>query len=148
MNASEYASRAGSAVRYASRTTGVDFEKILTWVAIGGVAYIVYKTLSIGSSIKSGLNEAGSAIGLTLYDWIHGENAGIGETTFYSVYFPDGKFHAVPSLSVDSMGVFKNNINTPNYKGDGKVYRIARAAQPIIHPVTKKPFSRLYAVPL
>ena len=38
----KYLTHAGSAVRYASRTTGVDFEKWLTWAAIGGVAYVVY----------------------------------------------------------------------------------------------------------
>lgn len=42
MNAKRLAGYGGSAVRYASRTTGVNFEKWLTWAAIGGVAYVAY----------------------------------------------------------------------------------------------------------
>lgn len=139
--------KALGAVRYASRTTGVDFEKILTWAAIGGVAFVALKIWNTASAAKQALTEVGSKIGTGLYDWIHGENAGVGEMTFYAVRFPDGNFHAVPAGKVNPLtGEFVNKDLAPSYPGDGKKYRIARSPTALTHPKTGKPFSHLFAV--
>lgn len=100
----KFVSGAGSAVRYASKTTGVNFEKILTWVAIGGIGYLVYQIYSAGSAAKAALNSVGSAIGTGLYDYFHPNET--GEMLYYTVEFPDGQRHAVGSKTVDTSGRF------------------------------------------
>jgi hypothetical protein len=103
-NARKALAMGGSAVRYASRTTGVNFEKLLTWGAIGGVAYLLYGIYSAGSGAKKALNSLGSALGTGLYEIFH-PNA-VGEMLFYTVEFPDGQRHAVGSRDVDRSGRF------------------------------------------
>lgn len=49
--------RALSAVRYASSTTGVNLEKWLTWGAIAGVAYVVYKIVHTASEARDKVAE-------------------------------------------------------------------------------------------
>jgi hypothetical protein len=115
-------SRALKTVRYASRTTGVNFEKILTWGAIGAGLYLAFKVLGLVNSSKDALAAAGGAIGSGLYDLFHRDP--LGETTFYVVTFPDGANHSIPSRSIDNAGLFKNSGNGVNYFGDGKTYRI------------------------
>lgn len=100
----KYASQAGRAVRYASRTTGVDFEKLLTWAAIAGIGFFGYKIYSGLSAVKDSLSSLGSALGSGLYDLFHPDQT--GEMVFYNVLFPDGQKHAIPSRSVDSSGRF------------------------------------------
>lgn len=126
--ARKVASAAGGAVRYASRTTGVNFEKYLTWAAIGGIGYLVLKTIGLFKSASDVLTSAGSAAGGAVYEWLH-PNA-VGETIFYTARFPDGSFHTVPSLSVASDGTFTNKGSPPLYVGDGKVYRLAVSKTP------------------
>lgn len=117
-------SKAVAAVRYASRTTGVNFEKILTWAAIAGVAYVAYKAVTLTAAVSDALASVGSAVGSGLYDFFHRDQ--VGETLFYTVRFPDGVKHSIPSRSVDNAGLFKNTGNGTNYTGDGKLYRIVR----------------------
>lgn len=120
-----YVRHARRAVGYASRKTGVDFEKYLVWGAIIGVGYIVLKTLGLISSAKEALTETGGAIGRSVYDWFHPDT--VGEKINYTVKFPDGSFHTVGSLTVGNDGTFTNKGAPPFYVGDGKVYRLARA---------------------
>lgn len=121
----------GSAVRYASRTTGFDFEKWLTWAAVAGVAYVgykIYSTVSGAADVVSGaLNSTGSAIGSGLYDFFHPDQT--GEMLFYTVTFPNGERHAIGSREVDSSGRFTYNARR---------YQI----------VTKKGTSQKYATPV
>lgn len=115
-------SRYLSTVRYASRTTGVNFEKILTWGAIGVGLYLALKVVGIIEATGSVLKSSGEAIGSGLFDFFHRDQ--VGEMTFYTVMFPDGQKHTVPSRAVDSNGFFVNRNLSPNYAGDGKRYRI------------------------
>lgn len=115
-------SRYLSTVRYASRTTGVNFEKILTWGAIGAGLYLALKVVGLIQSAGSVLTTTGSAIGTGLYDFFHPDT--FGESLYYNVMFPDGQRHAVPSRSVNSDGLFRNSNLSPQYAGDGRMYRI------------------------
>ena len=128
-------SRAGKVIRYASGATGVDFEKWLTWGAIGAGLYLAWKTYSGLSAAADVLANTGSAIGSGLYDFFHPD--AVGETLFYTVNFPDGSRHSVPSSVVAGDGWFRNAHLTPNYAGDGRTYRI----------VKRKGTAMLYAVP-
>lgn len=114
-------SRALRTVQYASRTTGVDFEKWLTWAAIGGVAYLLYKTISTVRAAGEVLTNTGSAIGEKVFDLF---NKAYEPGTSYTVRFPDGKNHAVPANVVSQTGEFVNRNLAPTYPGDGKRYRI------------------------
>jgi hypothetical protein len=132
MSRANYRRKAVRTVRYASRQTGVDFEKWLTWGAVGVVGYLALQAIGLVksgvdavSAAKGALNTAGGAIGRTVYDWFHPNQ--IGESVFYIVRFPDGFFHSVPSLSVDGQGVFKHKI-------DGKAYRIAVSPTAFVNP--------------
>ena len=116
--------RIASAVKYASRTTGVDWEKWLTWGVIGGAGYLLYTMFTALKSAQEQLATVGSAIGSGLYDFFHRDQ--VGETLFYNVGFPDGSRHAVASRSVDSYGVFRNSGDGNTYLGDGKTYRLVR----------------------
>lgn len=118
-------SRTVASARYASSVTGFNFEKVMVWgvVVVGG--YAVFKTLSAINTVKGALNSVGSAIGSGLYEFFNGDTA--GEALFYSVYFPDGSRHAVPSKAVSKNGTFKNLNLSPSYRGDGKTYRIVQS---------------------
>lgn len=114
-------------VAYASRVTGVNFEKILVW---GGVAlavyFVVWPALSTLFLIK---DAAGAAIQTSRDALASGLYAVFGptlknESLFYSVRFPDGQIHSVPSMAVASDGSFTNANLTPSYAGDGKRYRM------------------------
>jgi len=115
-------SRYTDTVRYASRTTGVNFEKILTWGAIGVGLYLGLKVVGLIEDTGSVLKSSGEAIGSGLFDFFHPDAA--GETLYYNVMFPNGQRHAVPSRAVDSNGIFRNSNLSPNYAGDGLRYRI------------------------
>jgi len=114
--------RAYKAVRYASSTTGVNFEKILTWGAIGAGLYLALQVVGLIKGAGSVLTDTGSAIGSGLYDLFHRDP--LGETTFYVVTFPDGVNHSIPSRAIDNSGLFKNTGNGVNYAGDGRDYRV------------------------
>lgn len=124
--------KAGSAVRYASRTTGVDFEKWLTWGAIGGIAYLLIKGFQFGAAVKSGLNSAGEAIGSGLFEFVHGNDVKNALAPNLIVYFPnEGKMHQVPQVKLDNNAGFVNANLAPQYAGDGKAYQIVKAKTPI-----------------
>lgn len=120
-------SKAGNAVRYASRTTGVNFEKWLTWGAIGVGLYLALETFGLLKSVAGGAatayNSARDAVASGLYDWF-GPAEEFGDDFFYTVKFPDGQFHAVPASFVSAQGVFRNSNLSPNYSGDGRTYQI------------------------
>lgn len=114
-----------SAVRYASRQTGFNFEKWLVWGALGAGAYLLYKVWSGVSAVGTALTSTGAAIGSGLYDYLNADE--IRRLTFeahHIVRFPDGKLHAVSSNVVNNAGIFKNLNLAPNYPGDGKTYRL------------------------
>src|SRR3990172_8060305 len=94
----KHIAKVGGAVRYASRTTGVDFEKWLTWAAVAGVAYVgyqVYSTVKGATDVVSGaLNSLGSALGTGLYELFH-PGEGTKYSLQYRVKFPDGKDHYI-----------------------------------------------------
>lgn len=115
-------SRYLSTVRYASRTTGVNFEKILTWGAIGVGLYLALKVVGIIEATGSVLKTSGEAIGSGLFDFFHRDQ--VGEMLFYTVMFPNGQKHAVPSRAVSRDGLFRNSNLSSTYAGDGKMYRI------------------------
>lgn len=127
--------RIHSAVRYASRSTGVDFDKWITWGLIAGGIYVVYQVVTTIKATGEVLGNAGSAIGTGLYDFFHRDP--LGESVYYTVTFPDGSRHSIPSRSVDNGGLFRNTGNGLNYLGDGATYRLVR----------KKDNGALYATP-
>lgn len=126
----KYVAHAGSAVRYASRTTGVDFEKWLTWAAIGGLAYLGYKVFAGVSAVKGALTSTGEAIGSGLFELIHGDEVRRALAPNLIVRFPDDQLHQVPSVAVDSSGRFVNRNLAPSYPGDGRTYQLVRAKTP------------------
>jgi len=104
----KHLAKVGGAVRYASRTTGFDFEKWLTWAAVAGVAYVGYQVYSTVKGVKGALNSVGSAIGSGLYDLFH-PNEGKKYSLQYRVKFPDGKDHYIFSDDIDKSGRFTWN---------------------------------------
>lgn len=126
----KYLTHAGSAVRYASRTTGVDFEKWLTWAAIGGLAYLGYKAFSVASAVKGALTSTGEAIGSGLFELIHGDDVRRALAPNLIVRFPNDELHQVPSVAVDSSGRFVNRNLAPSYSGDGRTYQLLKAKTP------------------
>lgn len=84
--------------------------------------YLVYKFVN-----KAGdtLTATGEDIGSTLFDWLNPDPT--GEMLFYTVTFPDGSRHAIPSRSVVN-GIFQNTGNGVNYTGDGQMYQIKNDA--------------------
>jgi hypothetical protein len=97
-------------------------DNLLVWgmVIVGGL--VAYKLFDWGKKGVAALNEFGEAAGGAVYEFFHPDT--VGEMLFYTVKFPDGQFHAVPSRSVDSSGIFTNSNLSPFYAGDGKRYRI------------------------
>lgn len=82
---------------------------VLGALAVGG--YLVYRTINkVGDSLAT----FGGAIGSGLYDLFHKNQA--GEQLHYTVKFPDGSQHAVPSGTVSADGIFSYG---------GKRYRLA-----------------------
>lgn len=126
----KYLTHAGSAVRYASRTTGVDFEKWLTWGAIAGLAYVGYKIYSGVAAVKGALTSTGEAIGSGLFEWVHGDDVRRALAPNLVVRFQDDQLHQVPSVAVDSSGRFVNRNLAPSYAGDGRTYQLLRAKTP------------------
>lgn len=76
--------RALSAVRYASSTTGVNFEKWLTWAAIGALGYLGYKAYK-------GANAAVDAVGKTVADAYVAVTAGPKIEVLGRVVLPNGQ---------------------------------------------------------
>jgi hypothetical protein len=88
--------------------------------ALGGVlVYLLYRTTTAAARA---LASAGEALGSGLFDLFHPDP--VGEVLYYSVKFPDGSTHAVPSRSVTSAGRFVNRNLSPNYPGDGLTYQL------------------------
>jgi hypothetical protein len=84
-----------------------------------GVGYYAWKLKDKG---KEALDAARLSVTDAVFEFFHPD--AVGETLFYNVRFPDGATHAVPSRAVDRNGVFLNRNLSPQYKGDGKRYRI------------------------
>lgn len=124
-------SKAGSVVRYASRTTGVNFEKILTWGAIGVGLYLALETFGLLKSVASAgataYTSARDAVASGLYNWF-GPEEKFGDNTFFTVTFPNGQRHSIPKSSVSNQGVFRNQFTSDgspySYAGDGKTYQL------------------------
>lgn len=121
--------KALGAVRYASRTTGVNLEKWLTWVALGGVAYVVYQFVSTASAAKDALNSVGSAIGTGLYEVFHPSDGQRVVSPTISFRFPDGTVGAVEAVDVDKDGRFTYFRTGRRYQlmkkaGDTKTYAV------------------------
>lgn len=119
--------RARSAVGYASRATGVDFEKYLVWGGIAAAIYFVVwpvlKTaISVKGAVDAGITSASNALASGLYKLFGPEEKFAGMT--YNTLFPDGSHHMVPEERVSSSGIFVNSNLSPNYKGDGNTYRM------------------------
>lgn len=114
-------------VRYASRHTGVNFEKILTWGAIGVGVYLALEAFgllkSAAGAVVTGYTSARDAVASGLYTWF-GPEEKFGSNVDYIVRFPDGKFHAVPESAVSDQGVFRNSNLSMNYSGDGGTYQL------------------------
>jgi len=80
----------------------------VTLALIGAAGFVAYKLFGfVGGAAKEGLkylNTAGEALGSKLFDLFH-PNA-VGESLYYTVTFPNGARHAIPSGAVDSAGQF------------------------------------------
>jgi hypothetical protein len=111
-------SRAHSTVRYASRVTGVDFEKYLVWGGIAAAIYFVVwpvlKTaISVKGAVDAGITTARDALASGLYR-VFGPEENFGGELFYTVRFPDGN-HAIDAAIVTPDATFSWN---------GKRYRL------------------------
>lgn len=69
--------------------------------ALGFAAYYAYKKFTGAAAL---LTSAGEAAGGAVYELFHPDT--VGETLFYTVSFPGGVNHAVPSRSVATDGTF------------------------------------------
>ncbi len=85
--------KALSAVRYASGTTGVNFEKWLTWAAIGGVAYLAYKTVSAAGAARD-------AVASSIANAYVAATAGPAVEVLGRVVLPDGQRVPLNGLAV------------------------------------------------
>ena len=102
-------SRVSSTVRYASRVTGVDFEKYLVWGGIAAAIYFVVwpvlKTaISVKGAVDAGITTARDALASGLYR-VFGTAENFGSDIYYTVKFPDGN-HALDPSIVSSDGTF------------------------------------------
>lgn len=125
-------SRAHSSVRYASRVTGVDFERYLVWGAVAAAVYfVVWPVLKTAISIKGAVSDtmdsAQNALASGLYR-VFGPEEKFGSDRNSIVTFPDGKRHSIPAEAISSTGIFVNkwaSDGSPySYAGDGKTYRV------------------------
>jgi len=125
-------SRAHSTVRYASRVTGVPFEKYLVWGGIAAAIYFVVwpvlKTaISVKGAVDAGITTARDALASGLYR-VFGPEEKFGSDRNSIITFPDGKRHSIPAEAISSDGVFVNrwaSDGSPySYAGDGKTYRV------------------------
>lgn len=88
------------AIRYASGTTGVNFEKWLTWGAIAGGAWLAYK-------VYSGLAKAGDAASKSIADAYVRVTAGPGVQVLGRVVLPNGVKVPLADLRVASDFTFQ-----------------------------------------
>ena len=102
--------RALSTVRYASETTGVNFEKWLTWAAIAGVAYVGFK-------VYKGATAARDAVADTIANAYVAATAGPAVEVLGRVVLPDGQRVPLNSLAVKSDFTFVYQ---------GKRYRVTK----------------------
>jgi hypothetical protein len=96
-----------------------DIKDVALLAALLGAGYAAYRIAGKG---KESLDAARLAVTDAVFEFFHPD--AVGETLFYTVRFPDGATHAVPSRAVDRNGVFTNRNLSPQYAGDGKRYRI------------------------
>jgi hypothetical protein len=111
-------SRAHSTVRYASRVTGVDFEKYLVWGGIAAAIYFVVwpvlkSAIAVKGAVDAGINTARDALSSGLYR-VFGPEEKFGPELTYTVRFPDGN-HSLDPAIVAADGTFSRN---------GKRYRL------------------------
>lgn len=80
---------------------------------------------TLGGATNAALGGVPQAIGETISSWFAPTLSGDAANMLdYSVLFPDGIRHAVPSNRVDKTGRFVNRNLSANYAGDGYTYRI------------------------
>jgi hypothetical protein len=79
--------------------------KTLNLLLIGAGIYAFTLIMGVARKIPDALTSVGEAIGSGLYDFFHPDPT--GEMLFYTVRFPDGQWHTVPSKTVGSNGRFK-----------------------------------------
>ncbi len=91
--------RALTTVRYASGATGVNFEKWLTWAAIGGLAYLGYKAFK-------GAEGAVDAVGKTVADAYVAATAGPKIEVLARVVLPNGQRVPINDLILKSDATF------------------------------------------
>lgn len=120
-------SRTRSVIDYASRSTGVNFDKWLTWAAIAGALYLGYKTYSAVSAVTgavgAGVKTARDALASGLYR-VFGPTETFNDD-YILARFPDGKNHAIPTSRIDpATQTFVNHGLSPSYPGDGKTYKL------------------------
>lgn len=73
--------------------------------AVGAGIFLALKLLRPAQAALDALGNAGAAIGSGLFDLFHPNQ--VGETLFYTTYFPNGSRHAVASQSVSASGQFQ-----------------------------------------
>jgi hypothetical protein len=82
---------------------------LLKLALVLGSAYAVYWIITralpqLGVAVAGKLSEVGESIGGGLYEWLH-PNAS-GTMVYYTITFPNGSRHALPSDSIGSDGRF------------------------------------------
>lgn len=81
------------------------------YAVIGVGAALLYAVVQVGrkiggaaGAVGDALTKTGETIGEKIYTLFHPDV--VGESLFYTVTFPDGKRHSVPSRSVSQTGQF------------------------------------------
>lgn len=97
----------------------MDRKTLLLLALLGLGGYYLYRK---AADVVKVFRNAGEALGSGLFDLFHPDP--VGETLFYTVLFPDGQRHAVPSRAVANDATFVNRNLSPNYPGDGRKYKI------------------------
>lgn len=97
------------------RSNPVDLGSVTTLVVVGGIGLALYYLWPTISALFSGVSSAASAVGTAttaagnatggaLFDLFNPGAA--GNLVYYTVNFPDGSTHTVPSNIVDGNGYF------------------------------------------
>lgn len=78
-------------------------------LAVAGGLYLAYRAFEgvrkAADKVLSLPGQFGSAVGLTLYEWLHDDPANL-TSSVYKVTFPDGTWKSVDAATINKAGLF------------------------------------------
>ncbi len=100
-----FQSRAGAYLR--EGPGGVNLEKIAVYAGLAVIAYMAWKAYRIGDkvadTVAAGYDKARTSTG-NVIEWFFPLD--VGEMTYYTIRFPDGKNHAIGARGIAPDGSF------------------------------------------